>query len=106
MSFATHNATTTRTNKNNSQTIKGNAYFDNQKHIDDWPKQHTDIPRRYEDLKSSSYLTHKEKKYAKYRLAKSTILDSGSTTHICNDRSRIYDYVEQKGSMLVGKAEC
>jgi hypothetical protein len=106
MSFATHDTTTTQTNKNNSWTIKGNAYFDNQKQVDDWPKQHIDVPRRYEDPKSSSYLTHEEEKYVKYGLAKSTILDSGSTTHICNDRSCIYDYVKQKGSMLVGKAEC
>ncbi|OAF58097.1 hypothetical protein VC83_05398 [Pseudogymnoascus destructans] len=58
------------------------------------------------DLESSSNLTHEEEKYAKYGLAKSTILDSGSTTHICNDLSCMYDYVEQKGSMLAGKAEC
>jgi hypothetical protein len=106
MSFATHNATTTRTNKNNPQTIKGNAHFENQKHIDNWPKQHTDVLRRYKDPKSSSYLTHKEEKYVKYGLAKSTILNSRSTIHICNNRSRIYDYVKQKGSMLTGKAEC
>ncbi|KFY83045.1 hypothetical protein V500_10202 [Pseudogymnoascus sp. VKM F-4518 (FW-2643)] len=107
MNFASYhaqNANATRTNNKTHRTNELNTLQHQNNHLDDEPKQFVHSPRSLND--GASYLTQEEEKYAKYGLAKSTILDSGSTTHICNDRSRMYDYVEQKGSMLAGKAEC
>lgn len=107
MNFASYHTETinsTRINDNILRPIKPNVDCYTNSHTDDCTKVICNSPKGYNE--KSTYLVQEEEKYAKYGLAKSTILDSGSTTHICNDRSRIYDYKEQRGSMLAGKAEC
>lgn len=103
-SYYTPDANALQTKNKTSRTNELNTLQHQNNQINNGPNQFVHSPRSLND--GASYLIQEEEKYAKYGLAKSTILDSGSTTHICNDRSWMYDYIEQKGSMLAGKAEC